>query len=317
MRNEAPYLVEWLAHHRALGVTDITVFSNDCTDGTNLMLDRLQAMGVLRHHDNPVGKGMDPQRRAYWRANRMDAVRGADWLLVIDADEFLNLHAGDRTLPALLEETGHPDAISLGWRLMGSGGAARWVDAPVTGRFTRGCSLEAPENGLVRGVKSLFRPAAFDYFGVHRPRFEKTRKTLPPVRWLNGSGQEMSEAILRKGWRFPGGEEGYALGQVNHYAVKSREEFLLKRLRGTANSKDRDRIDMGYWERFDLNGETDTTIETERAAEEAERLLADADLAALRRAAVATARRVLAAQLEDARLRAFVEQGESAPRAAE
>ena len=317
MRNEAPYLVEWLAHHRALGVTDITVFSNDCTDGTNLMLDRLQAMGVLRHHDNPVGEGMDAQRRAYWRANRMDDVRGADWLLVIDADEFLNLHAGDRTLPALLEQTGHPDALSLGWRLMGSGGAARWVDAPVTGRFTRGCSLETPANGLVRGIKSLFRPAAFDYFGVHRPRFEKSRKVLPPVRWLNGSGEEMSEAILRKGWRFPRGEEGYALGQVNHYAVKSREEFLLKRLRGTANSKDKDRIDMGYWERFDLNAEPDTTIETERAAEEAERLLADADLAALRRAAVSTARQVLVGQLEDARLRAFVERGESAARAAE
>jgi hypothetical protein len=240
----------------------------------------------------------------------MAEVREADWLLVIDADEFLNLHAGDRTLPALLEETGHPDAISLGWRLMGSGGAARWVDAPVTGRFTRGCSLERPENGLVRGIKSLFRPAAFDYFGVHRPRFEKTRKALPPVRWLNGSGREMSEVILRKGWRFPAGEEGYALGQVNHYAVKSREEFLLKRLRGTANSKNRDRLDLGYWARFDLNAEPDLSIETERAAEEADRLLADPELAALRRAAVSAARAALAGQLEDPALRAFVERRE-------
>ncbi len=307
LRNEAPYLVEWIAHHRAAGITDITVFSNDCTDGTNLMLDRLQAMGVLRHFDNPLGPRMDPQRRAYSRANRMAEVRAADWVLIVDADEFVNVHAGDRTLPALLEETGHPDALSLGWRLMGSGGAARWIDAPVTRRFIRGCSLDRPENVLVRGFKTLFRPAAFDYFGVHRPKFEKDREHLPDLRWLNGSGAAMSAAILRRGWRFPAGEDGYALGQINHYAVKSREEFLLKRLRGTANSKNRDRIDLDYWKRFDLNTEPDATIETERAEAEAERLLADPDLAGLRRAALATARRTLEAELEDDRLRDFVE----------
>jgi hypothetical protein len=310
LRNEAPYLVEWVAHHRAAGVTDITLFSNDCTDGTDRMLDRLQALGVLRHFDNPLGPRQDPQRRAYSRANRMAEVRAADWVLIVDADEFVNVHAGDRTLPALLEAAGHPDALSLGWRLMGSGGAARWVDAPVTGRFTRGCALEAPENGMVRGFKTLFRPAVFDYFGVHRPKFEKDRATLPEVRWLNGAGEPMSAAILRRGWRFPAGEAGYALGQINHYAVKSREEFLLKRLRGTANSKNRDRLDLGYWARFDLNAEPDLSIETERAAEETDRLLADPELAALRRAAVSAARAALAGQLEDPALRAFVERRE-------
>ena len=306
LRNEAPYLIEWIAHHRAVGVTDITVFSNDCTDGTNLMLDRLQALGTLRHFDNPLGPRMDPQRRAYSRANRMSQIRGADWVLIVDADEFVNLHAGDRTLPALLETTGYPDALSLGWRLMGSGGARAWVDAPVTGRFTRGDSLTAPSNGLGRGIKTLFRPAAFDYFGVHRPKFEKHRTVLPKLRWLNGSGEELGPSILRKGWRFPKDEAGYTLGQINHYAVKSREEFLLKRLRGTANSKNKDRLDMGYWQSFDLNADADTSLDPGPGLAEAERLLADADLAALRRNAIATARKVLAAQLSDPDLRAFV-----------
>ena len=41
VRNEAAFLLEWLAHHRAVGVTDFLVFSNDCQDGTDAMLDRL------------------------------------------------------------------------------------------------------------------------------------------------------------------------------------------------------------------------------------------------------------------------------------
>ena len=39
VRNEAAFLLDWLAHHRATGFTDFLVFSNDCTDGTDLMLD--------------------------------------------------------------------------------------------------------------------------------------------------------------------------------------------------------------------------------------------------------------------------------------
>ena len=45
VRNEAAFLMEWLAHHRAVGFTDFLVFSNDCQDGTDAMLDRLAEMG--------------------------------------------------------------------------------------------------------------------------------------------------------------------------------------------------------------------------------------------------------------------------------
>ena len=50
VRNEGAFLLEWLAHHRAVGVTDFVVFSNDCDDGTDLILDRLAAMGLIHHH---------------------------------------------------------------------------------------------------------------------------------------------------------------------------------------------------------------------------------------------------------------------------
>ncbi|MEO0944249.1 MAG: FkbM family methyltransferase, partial [Pseudomonadota bacterium] len=45
MKNEGPYLLEWLAYHRSIGIQGYIVFTNDCTDGTDLMLDRLDEMG--------------------------------------------------------------------------------------------------------------------------------------------------------------------------------------------------------------------------------------------------------------------------------
>ena len=49
VRDEGPFLLDWLAHHRGLGVTDFLIYSNDCSDGTVQMLDALQASGFVNH----------------------------------------------------------------------------------------------------------------------------------------------------------------------------------------------------------------------------------------------------------------------------
>ena len=41
VRNEAAFLLDWLAHHLACGVTHVLALSNACDDGTDAMLDRL------------------------------------------------------------------------------------------------------------------------------------------------------------------------------------------------------------------------------------------------------------------------------------
>ena len=64
MKNEGPYVLEWLAYHKSIGVDTFLIYSNDCTDGTNLMLNRLHQMGVITHFDNPQGPRMDPKRAA-------------------------------------------------------------------------------------------------------------------------------------------------------------------------------------------------------------------------------------------------------------
>lgn len=308
MKNEGPYLLEWLAYHRSIGIEEFCIFSNDCTDGTNLILNRLDQMGVIRHYDNPLGPRMDPQRAAYSRANKLDWVKSADWVLIVDADEFLNVHVGDRTVDALIEACGAPDAISVNWRLMGSCGAAH-RGGLVTERFTRGSSFDEPENGLVWGFKTLFRPARFDFFGVHRPKFKKQTTPPPDLRWTNGDGREITEHVVQKGWRSNPRTLGYSLAQVNHYAIKSREDFLLKRLRGTANSKNKSRIDMGYFEKYDINTHEDATIPTAGIAPILQAWMKDADLAALVRACEECTRRALEYQLEEPAYRTFVDTG--------
>lgn len=319
MKNEGPYLLEWLAYHKSIGITDFCIFSNDCTDGTNLMLNRLDTMGVLKHYDNPQGPKMDPQRSAYSNANKLDWVRACDWVLIVDADEFLNIHVGDRSIDALIDACGAPDAISVNWRLMGSQGQSKMSMDPfqgelVTERYTRGSSFEDPENGLVWGFKTLFRPAKFSFFGVHRPKFDKTVDVVDGmVTWTNAAGKPMGDKYLHKGWRGSAENVTNKFAQVNHYAIKSREDFLLKRLRGTANSKNKDRIDMEYWDKYDINTNEDTTIPTDGVRAQMNAWLEDADLAALARACVDCSHRILDYQLTVPEFRTFIDTGHFTP----
>ncbi|MEM8591997.1 MAG: glycosyltransferase family 2 protein [Pseudomonadota bacterium] len=314
MKNEGPYLLEWVAYHRSIGFDGFIICSNDCTDGTNLMLNRLDALGVIHHIDNPQGPNMDPQRSAYGKIKAHPAYAASEWALVIDADEFFNIKTGDHSVAALLAACPEADAISACWKLIGSGGAANFApELLVTERFTHGSTDDKPENGLVWGFKTFFKPAKFDYLGVHRPRFHKHKPLPEPshVKWVNGSGVDMGTRFYEKGWRCNGHSYGYDLVQINHYAIKSREDFILKRLRGTANAgSNKDRINAGYWGKYDLNATEDRSIHTAGIRAEMARLLEDRDLAALHRAAIDSAQRTLELQKRNPVVQAFIETGE-------
>ena len=89
MKDEGPYVLEWVAHHLAVGFTDLVVYTNDCTDGTDTMLMRLEELGLACHRRNDIPEGIKPQPSALKHAQDEPAVGAADWLLTFDADEFL------------------------------------------------------------------------------------------------------------------------------------------------------------------------------------------------------------------------------------
>ena len=90
MKDEGPYVLEWLAYHRAIGFTDFLIYTNDCSDGTDLLLDRLQNNGIVTHVRNKVLK-RGPHKSALKYAKDLSLYAGADWVYVCDADEFLNI----------------------------------------------------------------------------------------------------------------------------------------------------------------------------------------------------------------------------------
>jgi len=243
VRNEGAFLLEWLAHHRACGFTDFLVFSNDCTDGTDAMLDRLDAMGWLTHVRNPGPYEQGPQWAALKAADRHPLKRSADWVLFFDIDEFVNIHVGDRTVSALLAALPDATAIPLTWRMFGNAGVVGFEDRPVTEVFTKAAPSVIYWPWRAAMFKTLFRnDGAYGKLGVHRPRNPKGGQP----RWFDGSGRELPVAFHTGRVFSDFGRDNFGLVQLNHYALGAMESYLVKCDRGRAN-RDSSAFDMSYW----------------------------------------------------------------------
>ncbi len=304
VKNEAAFLLDWLAHHRACGFTDFLVFSNDCSDGTDAMLDRLAALGWLTHVRQAGEMPEGPQWAALKAADRHPLVGQADWVLVCDIDEYVNIHVGDRTLTALLQVLPHATAIPLTWRMFGNAGVIGYVDQPIATQFTRAAPATLVWPWRAQLFKTLFRrDGTYRKLGVHRPRDPDPARLGGQV-WIDGSGRTLPDRLHKTGILSDYRQDNYALVQLNHYPLGSAESYLVKCDRGRAN-RDAQTFDMGYWVDRNFAAIEDRTILTLNSTALRAELARDPQLATLHTGAVTWRKHRFATLMQDEPWRAF------------
>lgn len=289
VRNEGAFLLEWIAHHQCVGFTDFLVFSNDCEDGTDLILDRLQEMGVLTHLPNPAPWGKNGLHfKALNRAARHPLVKKSDWILSFDVDEFVNIHVGDHTLRALTDALPEADAIALSWRVFGNDGVIAYQDRPVCEQFVNAAPTQLYWPSALPLFKTLYRNnGIYGKPGVHRPRAPDPQR-VGAARWYSGAGEALGSGFQTNRIASEFGRDNYTLAQLNHYVLGAMESFVLKSWRGrSVHSSEVQALD--YWVERNHCAQEDRTIHalTPARTEAMAALREDAQLDALHRKAVA------------------------------
>lgn len=299
VKDEAVSLLEWLAHNIAIGFDRILIASNDCTDGTDRMLDRLQDLGVIRHIPNPAPHKLHRsiQHTAYARLRKLDAVKTADWLMALDVDEFLNIHIGQGTIPELLaRQAPNIDGIVFTWRNFGDAGRSGLPAAPVTEVYTMAISAQAVAHEPNFGQsKQLYRHHnSFAFLSAHGggmiPGGEMLSKRGVLV---TPAGHPVDPAVwgdcpvpFHACQPLP----EWSVAQINHYLTKTRGQMHLRHARGDAHHANK--YDQRYFREQNRNDERDVTIQRSKPLRDAQlaRLIADPVLADLQQAAVHAAR---------------------------
>ncbi len=134
-KNEAPYLVEWIAHYLTLGFDKLVIYDNGSNDSTARIIracaDLESGIELRPWPDRP---GHATQNTAY-----ADALARADtdWIAFFDADELLVLSQHDSIQEFLDRYPADAWAIGINWVSFGSGGETPYRNKLQAIRFRR------------------------------------------------------------------------------------------------------------------------------------------------------------------------------------
>jgi hypothetical protein len=222
VRNEATYILEWLAYHRVIGVQEFYFFDHESTDETSAILSHLEAEGMLTRIPWVVGEHTSPQFSAY--KHMLSNVNvSSEFIAFIDADEFITLVTHESIAEYLSEVPREAGAIAINQRVFGSSGHRERGPGLVIERFPRCAPADYEEN---RWFKSICRKGcATDLDNSHQFR-------LVNGQYFNGNLDPWANPPE------PAGKSNaiaFKKIMINHYLLKSWEEFLAKRVKGAVS----------------------------------------------------------------------------------
>lgn len=237
VRGEATYLLEWIAYHRVLGVQRFLLADNGGSDGTSVLLAKLERAGLILRFDWRDRR--DFQLVFYRQA--LEAARDVvDGMFLIDVDEFLRPGAewfaegkqqttvapsGPAVSTIAQAWLSDPSigAVALNWAIYGSSGRADLGDGLVIERFSR----RAPQDFSVnRHAKAFVRAASCE-----GPTDNPHAVALRSGRYVNSRGEEV---VWDTSVGFKAGittSVVWDVLRVDHFVVKSSGEFAIKRER--------------------------------------------------------------------------------------
>jgi FkbM family methyltransferase len=264
MKDEGPFILEWIAWHRSIGIQDFIVFTNDCSDGTDLILERLEQMGYLRHLPNPAlatgSTYFQPAALSY--TPHLPEWRHADFYISMDVDEFINVRVGTGSMADLLNATGFFDALSMSELNHGSNNRLVFEPGLMTEQFPRHQSESPAPRKALRGVKTIVRISEkLDKPRNHRPDFHPDRG---PITWLDGSARPIDTLLDDPALNGIDVRGTYDLVVLDHFPLRSLESYLIKMFRGDVVIK-KNRVSRRYWRLRNRHEQATSTVERQQA----------------------------------------------------
>ena len=116
VKNEGPYLKEWIEYHKIIGIDRFYIYDNDSTDDTKNVLEPYIKDGSVIYKFTR-GRVMIPS----YQDAILKAQTRSRWLALIDLDEFLVPNEKDNIKDFLKEFEAYP-GVGINWVIFDSNG---------------------------------------------------------------------------------------------------------------------------------------------------------------------------------------------------
>lgn len=213
---EEKYIDEWVDYNLAIGFKKLYIYDNSINFTLNSWNRRRHDRRItVIHHPGQKGQKA-PQFTAYNDCVPRARRGGFYWAAFFDLDEYLVLKK-HRYVSGFLEDYCSKGSVGINWRYFGTSNHSHYQSIPVLKRFQH----YTPNNPENLHIKSIVRLQDFEK--TKHPHYVILKKGFHNK---NTNGQTIKKALI---------DPVYDVAVLHHYGMKSREEFIQKRLRGRAD----------------------------------------------------------------------------------
>ncbi len=217
IKNEVPYIREWILFHKMVGVDKFYIYDNDSIDNLYDEIKDFIDAGLVEYIKFP---GMALQNLAYTIAAHKYK-RECKYMGFIDCDEFVHPVNCDNLCDILDQTIGENiGGIAINWRMYGSNHLYNKPDGLVIENYVLRAKDDFEPN---KHIKTICNPRTIFLFkNPHYPIYKKGYYSVSE----NGDKVEGPFNV--------GGTVNRM--RINHYFTKSKEEYIKKMNRGKADS---------------------------------------------------------------------------------
>lgn len=242
-KNEAGAMKEWLQHYVNQGVEYFYMINNGSTDNWE---PETEGFPVTIYTDNEKAKQVQ-----HYNNYCLEKVKeNAEWVMVVDLDEFMYARNGFKTIPEYLDTLGEDvNQIQVRWKMFGSNGHIKQPKSIIKGFTKRHEDLNIPL------CKSIVRVSSLDKFDCHwhhinTPFLRNSVSIMLPKEEYN-SEKELNKQPLH----------------LNHYCIQSWDFYKNNKMpRGDVSSAPNPKsgeIRKGtpeFFKKYDWNDIVDTEL---------------------------------------------------------
>lgn len=216
-KDEAPFLLEWLAFHKMIGVDLFVLYDNGSSDGGS---DLIRASNFSRNVTIIPWADRPGQLSAY-NHFRIHHAHRFTWAAFIDIDEFIMPVGGSSIRDILMRGIYQPfAAILLQWLVFGPSGYDHRPDGLVIEHYTYRMPGNLDASRHIKSIVRTDRLLSIDYT-PHAAECSGPQ--------CNTRGEEVLPYAIQP-------TECHDVMVVNHYFTKSTEDWEFKRRRGRGDS---------------------------------------------------------------------------------
>jgi len=242
-KNEGHNFREWIEYHRLVGVEKFHIYDNESTDNTKEILKPYIEQGIVEYTYFPGKKKQTSAYLDYIKRYKLEA----KWLAFIDLDEFIVPMTAD-SIPEFLK--GLPPTatqLCIGWLVYGDSGHENIPDGLVIDAFKYHWGKPHFCGKIIVNPRDIARVDSHKSIMINGETVDENGDVIKPNRWV-------------KGRRLKG---GFTIDKIriNHYQIKSWEEYSQKYSRGAAGSGNYKKYTRKTFDQMNINNASDNTMD--------------------------------------------------------